>query len=157
MKKLVLYIMPVMLAVMIISCNSKKASPDNPGDIVSVVSSDSVRRIIVDVNNIDSMVFIPVEGKPIRMDQADCKPLSDYLYQAVYDTELNKSDIMIKMQAPDYTVVFYYKDRSSDQNDWLMIWKENGRTKFSNEWYYLSENIRSNVYELLDEYAKSEK
>ena len=88
------------------------------------------------------------------MEPADCKLLSGYLSQAEYDTKLNSGDIMIKMQAPDYTAVFHYKGKSSEQSDWLMIWNEDGRTKFANEWYYLSENTRNDVYKLFDKYVK---
>jgi len=136
-----------------VSCKSEKNRSENINENAQIASSDSVKSIIID-NTVDSMAFIPVDGEPIRMDQADYKPLSDYLHQAIYDTELNKSGIMLKMQAPDYTVVFYYKDKSPDQSDWLMIWKENGRTKFGNEWYSLNEKTRNNVYELLDKYIQ---
>jgi len=156
MKKYITFLLPCMLLLIltVLSCKSEKKPSDNMGENTPIVSSDSVKSITIKENTVDSMVFIPVEGEPIRMHLADCKPLSDYLHQAVYDTELNQSDMMIKMQAPDYTVVFYYKDKTSDNNDWLMIWKENGRTKFGNEWYFLSENTRSTVYELLDKYVE---
>ena len=146
-----------MLILMAVSCKSGKNSSENAGEDIQIESSCNEKSITIKVNAVDSMVFIPVEGEPDRMNQADCKPLSLYLHQAVYDKELNQSGVMIKMQAPDYTVVFYYKDKSPDQSDWLMIWKENGRTKFGNEWYYLSENTRDNVYELLDKYVKAAK
>ena len=147
----------LLLILMGVSCKSEKNRSENIDENAQITSSDSVKNIIIMENAVDSMVFIPIEGEPIRMNQADCKPLSGYLHQAVYDTELNKSGIMLKMQAPDYTVVFYYKDKSPDQSDWLMIWKENGRTKFGNEWYYLNEKTRNNVYELLDKYIQSTK
>jgi len=146
-----------LLTLMAVSCKPGKNPSENTGENTHIVSSDSVKNITIEENTVDSIVFIPVEGEPIRMVQSDCKPLSSYLHQAVYDTELNQSGIMIKMQVPDYTVVFYYKDKNPDQSDWLMIWKENGRTKFDNEWYYLNENTRSSIYELLDKYVDSAK
>jgi hypothetical protein len=135
---------------MFTSCNFKKSAPDVSGDTTTVVA-DSL-RIIINPEAVDSMLFIPNEGQPFRMDIADCKTLSEYLSKAVYDTTLNKSGIMMKMQAPDYTVIFYHKNKTADESDWLMIWKENGRTKFANEWYNLVESNRNSVYDLLGKY-----
>jgi len=153
MKGFKVFILPslliVVMAFMGISCSFKKgASKDTK------TTSEKMKTIDVDVATVDSLVFIPLEGEPIRMEPSDCKLLSGYLSRAEYDTKLNSGDIMIKMQAPDYTVVFYYKGKSSDQNDWLMVWNENGRTKFADEWYYLSENTRSDVYKLLGKHVK---
>ncbi len=154
MKKIILpsLLCLVALAVMFVSCNFKKSTPNVSGD-TTAVTADSL-RIIIHSEAIDSILFIPIEGQPFRMDMADCKPLSEYLREAVYDTTLNNSGIMLKMQAPDYTVVFYHKNKSADESDWLMIWKENGRTKFANKWYNLAESSRNNVYDLLEKYNK---
>ncbi len=155
MKKVnILFLSFAFTAVLIlVSCNSQKASSEAPETTVAVVN-DTIKRITVNPQTIDSMVFIPIEGQTLRMDIADYKPLTEYLHDAVYDTELNQSGIMMKMQAPDYTVVFHYKGKGQDESDWLMIWNENGRTKFENEWYYLGEDTRDKVYELLEKYNK---
>lgn len=139
------------LAVTLASCSFRKSATDVSGDTVAVADSPG---IIIDTEAADSMLFIPGEGQPLRMDPADCRPLSEYLSKAVYDTALNNSGIMMKMQAPDYTIVFYYKNKSADDSHWLMIWKENGRTKFADEWYYLTEDNRNSVYGLLEKYNK---
>jgi hypothetical protein len=109
MKKIVLplFLGLFALATMFISCNFKKTTSNVSGD-VTAVTADSL-RIIIHSKAVDSMLFIPIEGQPFQMDMADCKPLSEYLSKAVYDTTLNNSGIMLKMQAPDYTVVFYHK------------------------------------------------
>jgi len=153
MKKIKAFILPSVLvmgmAFMGISCSQQKSTSK---DVKA--SSENTKTINIDAVTVDSLVFIPLEGESVHMELSDYKLLSGYLSQAEYDTKLNSGDIMIKMQAPDYTVVFYYKGKSSDQNDWLMIWNEDGRTKFANEWYYLRENTRNDVYKLLDKYAK---
>ncbi len=154
MKKIVLplFLSLFAFATMLISCNFKKSTP-NVSEDTTVVTTDSL-RIIINSEAVDSMLFIPIEGESFRMDMADSKPLSEYLSEAAYDTTLNKSGIMMKMQAPDYTVIFYHKNKSADESDWLMIWKENGRTKFANEWYNLAESNRNKVYDLLEKYNK---
>lgn len=152
MKKIILplFLCSLALTVLFTSCNFKK-STSNVSDNTMDVAADSL-RITINPETVDSMLFIPNEGQSFRMDMADCKPLSEYLSSAVYDTTLNKSGIMMKMQAPNYTVVFYHKNKTADASDWLMIWKENGRTKFANEWYNLAENSRNKVYDLLEKY-----
>ena len=136
-----------LLAAMTVSCNNKKLSSD-------INSTPDGEKIAINCGTVDSILFIPIDGSPILMNRADCKPLSEYLSTAVYDTILNRGDIMIKMQAPDYTAVFYYKGKSADESDWLMVWNENGRTKFRNKWYMLSEKNRDKVYSLLEKYNK---
>jgi hypothetical protein len=154
MKKIIL---PLFLglfvsATLLTSCNVKKSTSDVSGD-TSAITADSL-RIIINPEAVDSILFIPNEGQPFRMDMADCKLLSDYLSRAVYNTRLNQSGIMMKMQAPDYTITLYYKDKSEDESDWLMIWKEDGRAKFANKWYDLAESNRNNLYSLLEKYNK---
>lgn len=154
MKKIILplFFCLFALGIMLASCNSKKSTSDVSDNTVTAVADSLI--IIINSETVDSMLFIPNEGQPFQMDMADCKPLSEYLSKAVYDTTLNKSGIMMKMQAPDYTVVFYHKNKTADESDWLMIWKENGRTKFADEWYNLEESNRNHVYELLEKYNK---
>ena len=144
----------LMLACMAISCGSQKRISGSSGEQTHAVSPENTKTIIIDAAAVDSLVFIPLEGEPVRMEPADCKLLSEYLSLAEYDTRLNSGDIMIKMQAPDYTAVFYYKGKSPERSGRLMIWNENGRTKFADRWYYLGENTRSDVYKLFDKYAK---
>ncbi len=154
MKKIILplFLGGFVLTVIFTSCNFKKSASNASGDM-EAVTADSL-RIIINPEAIDSMLFIPHEGEPFLMDIADCKLLSKYLSEAIYDTTLNKSGIMMKMQTPDYTIVFYHKNKTADESDWLMIWKENGRTKFANEWYNLAESNRNSVYDLLEKYNK---
>ncbi|MDL2215112.1 hypothetical protein LJC00_02880 [Dysgonomonas sp. OttesenSCG-928-M03] len=153
MKKINLLFLSCFFVFVLASCNSQKSSPDTSENVAAVVN-DTIKRIVINAEVVDSMVFIPVDGQILQMDIADCKLLTEYLQDAVYDTELNQSGIMMKMQAPDYTVVFHYKGKGQDESDWLMIWNENGRTKFGNEWYYLGENTRDSVYKLLEKYNK---
>ncbi len=152
MKKIILSLFPCLLigAVLFTSCNLKKSTSEVSADTVAVIT-DSL-SIVINPEAIDSMLFVPNDGQPFRMDMADCKPLAEYLKEAVYDTALNESGIMIKMQAPDYTVVLYYTDKTAEESDWLMIWKESGRTKLANIWYTLPESNRNSVYELFEKH-----
>ncbi len=155
MKKIILPLLPCLLvwAVISTSCNFKKPVSDASGD-TATVTTDSL-SLFINPETVDSMLFIPIDGQPFRMDMADCKPLTGYLQEAVCDTALNKSGIMMKLLAPDYPVVFFYQNKTADESDWLMIWKENGRSKFANKWYNLPESNRNSVFGLLEKYNKT--
>ena len=90
-----------MLACMVISCGSQKRTSESSGEQTHAVSPENTRTIIIDAAAVDSLVFIPLEGEPVRMEPADCKLLSEYLSLAEYDTRLNNVIMMVvKMVLP---------------------------------------------------------
>jgi hypothetical protein len=148
MKKILL-LLALPLMVLAIACNSLKK--DN--QTASGTGQSDNKQVIIDVNSIDSMSVLFTENeKTALIDIADRVKLAKLLSTARYDTIWNKGNIMVKMVAPDYTIISKYKDKSADENNWLMIWKENGRTKFNNKWFFLSDENRLEVYKLLDKY-----
>lgn len=138
------------------SCNSKKSeqSVPAPAGISELAIEDSL-KISIDVSKIDSMVRLFDSGATKAITNDDCISLGDMLSTAQYDTVFNNSDIMVKMQTPEYTVILYNKGKTLEENDWLMVWKENGRTKYKNKWYYLAEDKKDIVYNLLDKYKEN--
>ncbi|MCD8261154.1 MAG: hypothetical protein LUD15_06410 [Bacteroides sp.] len=58
---------------------------------------------------------------------------------------------MVKMVAPDYTVIFHYREKPQEEEDWLMIWKENERAKFRNKWYLISSGNRESISRMLED------
>lgn len=157
-KYLALYIL--VLGVMFASCDSKKAvqaeaETQNVNMNGSMVGDST--KIFIDASKVDSMVLILDNDLKNFIDQADFYSLADAVSTAEYDTHLNRGDIMMKMQAPDYTVIIYNAGKLSEESDWLMVWKEDGRTKFKNKWFYLSEDKKDVLYNLLDKYKENSK
>ena len=112
-------------------------------------------KLFMDVVQVDTMTLISKTGDTNQLiKEADFTTLSTSLLTARYDTVWNESGIMVKMVEPDYTVIVHYKGKSADNNDWLMIWKNNGRTKFKNKWFFIEGENREKVTNLLDNYTK---
>lgn len=138
------------------SCNSKKSAEAVPAPAgISELAVEDSLKISIDVSKIDSMIRLFDSGATKAITNDDCILLGDMLSTAQYDTVFNNSDIMVKMQAPEYTVILYNKGKTLEENDWLMVWKENGRTKYKNKWYYLAEDKKDIVYNLLDKYKEN--
>ncbi|PXV65047.1 hypothetical protein CLV62_10845 [Dysgonomonas alginatilytica] len=156
MKHLFIYILT--LGTIFISCDSKKAVQaeyEKENINASETKINDSTKIFIDASKIDSMMLILDNDLKTVINNSDYITLADAVSTAEYDTRLNNSDIMIKMQAPDYTIIIYNTGKSNDESDWLMVWKENGRTKFKNKWYTLAEDKKADVYKLLDKYKEN--
>lgn len=110
-------------------------------------------RLQFNIANVDTMsVIFPESNDVFVINEKDKTELGKLIALSINDTLWNNSGIMVKMVAPDYTIVSHYKGQSADNNSWLMIWKENGRAKFENKWYFLDEAKKSSIYQILDAY-----
>lgn len=138
------------------ACNSKPKTADETTVSEQKAPEADETRLLVDTEKIDSMRIIFTDDESITsfIDGSDRIKLVEELATARYDTAWNKEGIMVKMVAPDYSLVIRYKNENTDNNDWLMIWKDSGRTKFKNVWYILPEDNREPVYRLIDSYRK---
>lgn len=148
------------LGVVLTSCDSKKVVESDTvvekTNSVEMTPNDST-KIFIDVLKVDSMTVILDNDLKNNIGQSDFALLADALSTAEYDIRLNSGDIMMKMQAPDYTVIVYNTGKSDEDSDWLMIWKEDGRTKFKNKWFYLAADKKEVTYKLLDKYKEKSK
>lgn len=142
-----------------IACNTnKKNQPEAEEKATIETAAYDSTKIQIDAAMIDSMtiIFTDTDIKEF-ISKEDQAKLSESLLTAQYDTAWNDKGLMVKMVAPDYTLIFQYKDKSADENDWLMIWKENGRTKYKDKWFLLADNKNESIYQLLEGYRKPEK
>lgn len=156
MKHLFIYILT--LGAIFTSCDSKKAAQaEYEKENTSEAKINDSTKIFIDASKIDSMTLILDNDLKTIIQNSDYTTLANTASTAEYDTLLNNSDIMIKMQAPDYTIIIYNTGKSVDESDWLMVWKENGRTRFKNKWYTLAEDKRADLYKLLDKYKEISK
>jgi len=136
------------------SCNSpaKKVESDKQGGTKAEVID--TMKMQFNTVNVDSMyLMFPDNNTKHIISDTDKEELGKYLAFSENDTLWNNSGIMVKMVAPDYTVISHYKDKPQDDNKWLMIWKKNGRTKYENKWYFLDEEKKNEIYRILDNYA----
>lgn len=150
----------IVLAIMIMTgvyaCNTNK-STQNEENIVDnkPVIADST-KIQIDVALIDSISVIFTDNDSMAIIDKDDQPkIAEYMATAQYDTAWNDKGIMVKMVAPDYTLIIRHKGEEADKNDWLMMWKENGRTKFKNKWFFIADDRKEQVYQLLENYRES--
>lgn len=110
-------------------------------------------KLQFNIANMDTMsVIFPDSNDIFTINEKDKIELGQLLSSSINDTVWNNSGIIVKMVAPDYTIISHYKDQDADNNSWLMIWKENGRAKFENKWYLLDDNKKSTIYKMLDAY-----
>ena len=114
--------------------------------------------ISLDTDIIDTVKLLFAEGESAKtvMQKSDYAGFAGFLSTAVYDTAWNDSGIMVKMVTPDYTAVISYKDLPSDDNDWLMVWKDSGRVKFRQTWFFVAEDQREGLYALLEKYRNAD-
>lgn len=137
------------------ACNSNKATQSEVADTDSLSIGYDSTKLFIDVAQVDTMTLISKTGDTNQLiKEADFTTLSASLLTARYDTAWNESGIMVKMVEPDYTVIVHYKGKSADNNDWLMIWKDNGRTKFKNKWFFIEGENKDKITNLLDNYTK---
>lgn len=115
-------------------------------------------KIVIDQDLIDSvkLLFAGESCSERYMSSGDYGDFANNLATSAYDTLWNESNIMVKMTEPDYTAIVYYKEQPADHSDWLMIWKENGRTKFRQKWFFLDNDKREALYGLFEKYRQEE-
>lgn len=129
-----------------------KATAEGAGETTKTAVADTM-KIGVDAAKVDSVRVIFTGDEQLRhMDREDVERLISYAATSEYDTEWNDSGIMVKMVAPDYTVIFSYEGQSGDADDWMMIWREGGRVKFRQKWFHLANSHKERIYSLLDKY-----
>ncbi|MFV0418194.1 MAG: hypothetical protein ACK5KT_05645 [Dysgonomonas sp.] len=140
-----------------LACNSnKKQQITEEKDNLETAAYDST-KIQIDVAKIDTMTLIFTDDESRRIINEDgIKILADNMTTARYDTAWNDKDIMINMIAPDYTLIIQHKGESPENNDWLMIWKNDGRTKYKNKWFFIADDKRESIYQLLESYRNPE-
>lgn len=139
------------------ACNTNKSQQETAEKINIETASYDSTKIQVDATRIDTMTLIFTNDESRRIiNENDRKILVDNMATARYDTVWNDKDIMIKMIAPDYILIIRHKGESPENNDWLMIWKENGRTKYKNKWFFIADGKKESIYQLLDNYRNPE-
>lgn len=141
----------ILLATCLFACNQVKK--DTQAADNNLVAAVDTMKMQLNTAGIDTMTVIFTDSdKKSLINETDRAELGKLLSQSVNDTLWNNSGIMVKMVAPDYTVISHFKDKGADDNSWLMIWKESGRAKFENKWYFLPENKKNDIYQLIDKY-----
>ena len=63
---------------------------------------------------------------------------------------------MVKMVSPDYTVIIRYKEAGIDDNDFVMMWNNNGRIKFRNKWFLINGDKKLLLSQIFDDYREEE-
>ena len=113
-------------------------------------------QLYVNLSEVDSVkiIFTDNEADNKFINEEEWGKLVELIQTAQYDTVWNNKDIMIKMVAPDYTLVIGYKNQSSDQDEWLMLWKDSGKVKFKNTWFVLEEEVTRELTGLFENYRK---
>lgn len=141
-------------AVMFIGCNANKSSQQDVESKASTVVYDST-YLYIDANEVDSAWVLYTDDETRKeISPSDMNRLSELLLTAKYDTVWNRGDIMFKMVAQDYTLILRGKGKTADEDEWVPLWKEEGRTKYKNKWFSIPAKEREEVYKLLDNYRK---
>ena len=142
----------------LVSCGHRNSGNTATGitapEATSIDAENDSTRISIEARRLDSVkIIFSGDGVMDRfLKPEDIRALIGYVVPSVYDTAWNDTGIMVKMAAPDYTVVFSYEGQTADYDDWLMVWKESGRVKFRQKWFFLSEGSRVPLYVLLEKY-----
>lgn len=149
-----IYFVGIVLALAIFSACTSLAKKEESQE------SEEIKAAIIDtmkmqfsVTDIDSMyLMFPDSNEKKLINDTDKAKLGETLALSVNDTLWNNSGIMVKMVAPDYTLISHYKGKSQDENSWLMIWKETSRAKFENKWYFLDGSKKDEIFRIMDSY-----
>lgn len=160
MKKTILtFAVIAVLGVSLSSCVGQKTRHAHLESSTPMEAMDETSKIAIDTAMIDAVKLIFAEGEigdEIVMQKGDYARFAAFFSTAVYDTAWNDSGIMVKMVAPDYTGIISYKNKPSDDSDWLMVWSESGRTKFRQKWFFIAEDQREGLYSLLEKYRNAD-
>lgn len=140
------------------ACNTNNKTQQDTEEKANVeIASYDSTKIQIDPVRIDTMTLIFTDDESRKViNENDRKVLADNMSTARYDTAWNDKEIMINMIAPDYTLIIQHKEESPENNDWLMIWKENGRTKYKNKWFFIADDKKESIYQLLESYRNQE-
>jgi len=144
------YIISIIISIAVFSACASSSKKTEEGTKVDIIDTMKMQFSITDVDSM--MLIFPDSNDQKLISDTDKTKLGETLSLSINDTLWNNSGIMVKMVAPDYTLISHYKGKSQDENSWLMIWKENGRAKYENKWYFLDESKKSNIYRILDSY-----
>lgn len=140
----------------IIACNPKKVQSETTIADKEETVYDST-KIQIDMAKVDSMVLLyPDSNKPRIIVTDDQATVAESLLTAKYDTAWNDKGIMVKMMAPDYTVIISYKEAGIDDNDFVMMWNNNGRIKFRNKWFLINGDKKLLLSQIFDDYREEE-
>lgn len=154
MNKICIGILTCLVIVVAVSCNSNKNKAQSAEPVEQAMADDST-RLYIDVNAIDTAWVLFTDDESQKMiNVPDVELLSKLLLTAKYDTLLNRGDIMMTMVAQDYTLILSHKDKSADGNEWIPLWKADGRTKYRNKWFSIPAAESAEVYRLFDNYRK---
>ncbi|MCC8198598.1 MAG: hypothetical protein LIP06_08520 [Tannerellaceae bacterium] len=132
------------------SCSSKgNREKENPAVVI-----EENKKTEIDLFQVESMQVIYTDDESILsyLTENDRVRIGDWVKDAQYDEQWNDSNVMLKMIAPDYTLIIRYRDLSPEEDDWLMIWKNTGKIKFRNLWYIVGEEKAEEISRLLESY-----
>lgn len=131
------------------SCSSKSNKTAETPDI----GTTDTMKLQINFSMADTLSVITAQNeKRLVVNKEDKNKLQELLSVSVNDTLWNNSGIMVKMVAPDYTLIVHNKEGKADEDIWMMIWKENGRLKVLNKWYLLVEENKNEIFTILDTY-----
>jgi len=142
----------------VFSCGAERRKQREMKTSETIITPADTTQLCIDIGNADriQLIFRDIQTPPVWVDEEHWNQLENDLLTARYDTTLNDKGIMIKMVEPDYTLVIHYKEKEPEENAWVTLWKESGRTKFRDHWFLLDENKKEDIYQLLEQYRKSE-
>ena len=144
-----------LLFIGMIACGPKKVQNETAGKSDQQEIAYDSTKIQIDMAKVDSMLLLyPDSNDQYIIGKDDQSVIAETMLTAVYDTAWNDKGIMVKMVAPDYTMVVKYKGQNSDENKWLMMWKEGGRAKYKDKWFLLDEEYKKTLFPILDSYKK---
>lgn len=156
-KKYLALISILALAYGMIACNPKKVQHEATDAIDLEETVYDSTKIQIDMAKVDSMVLLyPDSNKPRIIVTDDQTTVAESLLTAKYDTAWNDKGIMVKMMAPDYTVIISYKEAGIDDNDFVMMWNNNGRIKFRNKWFLINGDKKLLLSQIFDDYREEE-
>lgn len=138
-----------------VACGPKKTQPEtNTASDMQEVLFDSA-KIQIDIDRVDSMFLLfPDSNDQCIIAKDHQSAIAGSMLAAQYDTAWNDKGIMVKMVAPDYTIIIRYKENREENDDWLMMWKDGGMIKFKDKWFLLAGDKKETLYQIFDGYRK---
>lgn len=130
--------------------------PARKGQVENVEAGEERKEPHIDLFQVESMQVIYTDNEEMvrYLSENDRVRIGEWISDARYDEQWNDSNIMIKMIAPDYTVIIRYRDLTPEEDDWLMIWKNTGKIKYQNLWYIAGEEKTADISRLLEGYRE---
>ncbi len=147
-------IIGIVLSTLILSACNVSAKKEEPlkGNQAKPALAETM-KMPFDAAGIDSMnVLFSGNEKKKTVSDTDKAKLGQALALSVNDTLWNNSGAVMKMAAPDYTVIAYYKGKPQDENSWIPVWKGSGKIMYKDKWYLLDESQKDGIYQILDNY-----